>query len=100
MKKNIDLTDNELSTVAGILKDRSNVVVFGSRIKGTSKRFSDLDLCLKNPIKDYEYELLKEAFEKSDLPFKVDLVDYHRVDDSFKKIIDNEGVSFTDFIKT
>lgn len=98
MKKPINLTDKELSIVANILKDRSDAVIFGSRIKGTSKRFSDLDICLKDPIKDYEYELLKEAFENSDLPFKVDLVDYRRVDDSFKKIIDNEGVKLSHYI--
>ena len=99
MKQSIDVTENELAIIANILKDRPDVVVFGSRIKGTSKRFSDLDLCLKAPISDYEYELLKEAFEKSDLPFKVDLVDYSKIDGSFKKIIDQEGIKFLVFIK-
>jgi len=63
-------------TVKSILKNYSKMVVFGSRIKGTSKRLSDLDVCLKDKILDSDYELLKEKFEKSDLPFKVDLVEY------------------------
>jgi len=33
--------------------------------------------------------LLREAFEKSDLPFRVDVVDYNAVSDSFRAIIEN-----------
>ena len=64
------------------------------RATGEAKKFSDLDLGLKEPISDYEYELLKEKFENSDLPFTVDIVEYDKVDDSFKKIIDKEAVPF------
>jgi len=95
--KKICLTDKELSIIKKILEKYPNAIVFGSRIKETSKRFSDLDICIKDPISDYEYELLKEKFENSDLPFKVDIVEYKRVDDSFKKIIDEEGIGFSKF---
>ena len=98
IKKSICLTNKELSIVKEILEKYPNTIVFGSRIKGVSKRFSDLDVCIKDPISDYEYELLKEEFENSDLPFKVDIVEYKRVDNSFKKIIDEEGIEFSKFL--
>ena len=32
--------------------------------------------------------LLREAFEESDLPFRVDVIDYNAVSDEFRAIID------------
>lgn len=90
--KKIALTAQEFKIVADIMKKWPKTVVFGSRIKGTSRRFSDLDLCIKEPITDYEYESLQEAFEESDLPFRVDLVEYNKVDETFKAAIDRQGV--------
>jgi len=90
--KKIDVSEKELSIIKYILKDYSNVYVFGSRIKGTSKKLSDLDICLKDDISDYEYELLKEKFENSDLPFNVDIVEYNKISNSFKKVIDKDCV--------
>ncbi len=86
--KKIHLSQEELSIIKVILKNYKNVYVFGSRVTGKHKKFSDLDICLKDDISDYEYEILKEKFEKSDLLFKVDLVEYSKVKDSFKKVID------------
>ena len=96
--KVLDLTKQELSIVKEILKNHPNAIIFGSRIKGTRKKFSDLDICLKKKIKDSEHELLREAFENSDLPFKVDIILYDEVRDSFKKIIDNQGIKFSKLI--
>ena len=90
--KKIYLTKAELSIVKDILGNLENIYVFGSRVTGTHKKFSDLDLCLKDSISSYEYELLKEKFQNSDLIFLVDLVEYDKVQDYFKKIIDKEGV--------
>ncbi len=68
------------------------VWAFGSRVKGTSKIYSDLNLAL---ISDEKIELktiflLEEAFDESNLPFKVDVLDYDRVDPNFQVIIDQQ----------
>lgn len=96
--KNHGIAPEDIIIIRDILRDYTNVYVFGSRAKGTYKQFSDLDLCLKNDISDYDYELLKEQFENSDLPFTVDLVQYNRIDESFKKRIDEEVVLLADFL--
>jgi len=66
--------------------------VFGSRVKGTYQKFSDLDICIKDPISDYDASMLEEAFIDSDLPFKVDVILYHQVAPEFQKRIDQEAV--------
>lgn len=98
--KIIALEPQELCIITSIMKNFPHTVIFGSRIKGTSKKFSDIDLCIKDPITDYEYELLKEAFEQSNLPYFVDLVVYNQVDEQFKKIIDEQAIALQDLIST
>ncbi len=87
------LSPQELTIIHDILDSYKKVYIFGSRVKGTYKSFSDLDVCIKQPLLDYEVELLAEKFTESDLPFKVDLILYDEVDDNFKKRIDQEAVT-------
>ena len=36
--------------------------------------------------------LLEEEFEESDLPYKVDLINYYSCDENFKKIMDSNNI--------
>ncbi|CAG8478889.1 5436_t:CDS:10 [Cetraspora pellucida] len=47
---------------------------YGSRVKGTARKFSDLDLCYQEEMPWNVYGRVKEDLEESNLPFKVDLV--------------------------
>ncbi len=60
---------------------------FGSRVKGTQKSLSDLDLCYMDPIPDAIISELQGQFEDSDLPFKVDLVNFNQCSSDFQKHI-------------
>lgn len=91
----IQLSSDQINIVQNILAGL-DVIIFGSRIKGTAKTFSDLDVCIKNKLSPSNYELLKEKFEESDLPFKVDIAEYERLDDFFKNIIKKEGINLKD----
>ena len=77
----IDLAPQYLSTVKAVL----NAVVpgllvsaFGSRVTGRAKKHSDLDLAVQgDQALDWrQLARLREAFEESDLPFRVDVVDW------------------------
>jgi uncharacterized protein len=92
------ITSKDIAIIKSILKDIKNACVFGSRTKDTCQKFSDLDICVKDKISDYDYEILKECFEESDLPFTVDLVQYNYVTDEFKKIIDEQCVPLEAFL--
>lgn len=64
----------------------TEVWAYGSRVKGTAKSYSDLDLVVftkpEQPIAQFD---LKEAFEASDLPFRVDLFCWDEIPEQFKK---------------
>jgi predicted nucleotidyltransferase len=64
------------------------VFIFGSRATGKAKKYSDYDVGIwgKKPVPSQIIVLIEEAFEESDLPYKVDIVDFSLVSSKFKKI--------------
>ncbi|MCB9072512.1 MAG: nucleotidyltransferase domain-containing protein [Bdellovibrionaceae bacterium] len=70
------------------------IFLFGSYAKGVANDKSDIDIAIKmrGPLPAGKWALLEEDFENSDLLPKVDLVDYYRVTDGFKKIIDEQSI--------
>lgn len=88
----IVLTAQQLHLIQDILLailPNTPVWAFGSRVKGTNKPFSDIDLALitTTPLTIRELTELELAFSDSDLPFKVDLVDWASCSEAFKQII-------------
>ncbi len=90
-----------MSVVAAILRDilprDVTVHVFGSRASGRAKAWSDLDLMLEGPgpLPLSLVAALAEAFEESELPWKVDLVDRKTVSEGFGRLIDQSKVAFS-----
>mgnify|MGYP001500609964 CR=1 FL=1 len=61
---------------------------FGSRTHGQRlKPFSDLDICLKGAIDPDLVTALAAAFRESDLPIKVDVVDWNTLAENFRAAI-------------
>lgn len=93
----IDIDIEDLETVKRILANHlphQTVWAFGSRITGKARKFSDLDLAIitNKPVDFETFAALKESFSESNLPFKVDVVDWSTTDDKFKQIIKNKFV--------
>ena len=93
----IQLPRRYLQIVKKILKETiptRQVLVFGSRVTKTFKPHSDLDLCVMghNPVSLSELASLREAFSESDLPIRVDLVDWATITPEFRAIIKNNSV--------
>lgn len=89
----IDLSPEDRGLVLRILRTNlpagTKVWAFGSRASGRARPYSDLDLsidCGRRLSLD-ETAALREAFTGSDLPYKVDIVDWRAIDDSFRKLI-------------
>jgi predicted nucleotidyltransferase len=100
MKINVDITPEHHQIVHGILNRHlpkpCTVWAFGSRANHTAQAYSDLDLAC-DAGKKLEYDTitqLKVAFEESRLPYTVDVVDHHRIEPYFKRIIDHQKVLF------
>ncbi len=94
----VDLRPDHWDIVRRVLRwhvpDRE-VLAFGSRATWTAKDYSDLDLAVmgEEPLSLRTASALDEALGDSDLPFKVDVVDWARIDDGFRSIIRRYGVS-------
>ena len=68
--------------------DSYKTFIFGSRASGKNRKFSDIDLGINGPkpLTPKEYVRIQGALEESDLPYHVDLVDFNKVSDTFKRI--------------
>ena len=86
-----------LSILRANLPQTTKVWVFGSRATGRARRYSDLDLAIDagRPLTLDEIAGLTEAFSDSDLPYKVDLVDWHNIDGRWRQTIMAERVALT-----
>ena len=89
----IDLSPNYLATVKTILAQHvpeCEVWVFGSRATWTAKDSSDLDLAVvgEGPLDWRTLGRLKESFEESDLPMRVDVLDWYGISESFREVIE------------
>lgn len=85
----IDLPTQHLSTVKHILQQVApgvTVFAFGSRVNGRAKKHSDLDLGLEaqQSLDWQQMARLREAFDESDLPIRVDVVDWAACSPTFK----------------
>ncbi|MCZ0935353.1 MAG: restriction endonuclease subunit S, partial [Gemmatimonadetes bacterium] len=94
---NVDLRPDHWAIVCNALRrhvpDRE-VLAFGSRATWTAKDYSDLDLAVmgEEPLSLRTASALDEALGDSDLPFKVDVVDWARTDEGFRRIIRLHGI--------
>jgi type I restriction enzyme S subunit len=93
----LDIAPAHWAIVADILRRLApdyEVWAFGSRATGRAKPYSDLDLAIVSdrPLPLDLTARLAEAFSESDLPWKVDLVDWATTDDAFRGIIMSQRV--------
>ena len=91
MNRNIDINATNLNIVIELLKrylPDTRVWAYGSRVNHTSRPQSDLDMVVfTNPEQQRAVYNLKEAFEESDLPFRVDLFVWNEIPEQFRENI-------------
>ncbi len=65
------------------------VRIFGSRATGSAKPHSDIDLVIMGDelLPVTAMRILRDAFEDSDLPFQVDLVEWEGTSEEFRRVI-------------
>jgi predicted nucleotidyltransferase len=95
----LDLPRKYLEQVQVLLRAHvpdAEVWAYGSRVSGGGHEASDLDLVLRNPHNLQQetgalYDL-KEAFLESNLPIRVDVMDWARIPESFHREIEQAHV--------
>lgn len=62
--------------------------IFGSRATGQLGHFSDLDLGIlgQKKIPGHILEKIREDLENSSIPYKIDVVDFHKVSAKFRSL--------------
>lgn len=88
----ISLNQQDWCEVLRILKmyvPEYTVWAFGSRVTGAAKPYSDLDIAILSdkPLSLDCLATIKDAFDQSDLPIRVDVVDWAATSASFQEII-------------
>lgn len=91
----IDLSSEDLVEIQRILHRHvpdCEVRAFGSRVRGRASKYSDLDLAIvaARPVADAKFAELKNAFAESDLPIRIDVLDWHALSDRFRKAINSD----------
>ena len=92
MTKTIEIAPHDLETIQQILHEHLpelTVWAFGSRVGGTARKFSDLDIVIVSdkPLDTLRIASLRDAFSDSDLSFKVDIIEWYGTDEEFRGII-------------
>ena len=94
----IDIRADHLRVVQDVLRrhlpEGVQVWVFGSRATWATKDSSDLDLALEGDgeVPARSLFALEAAFEDSDLPYAVDIVDAKRIGERFRRIVVEQRV--------
>ena len=97
----LDLRPEHYRLVRDILEKHVpeyEVRAFGSRVAGCAREFSDLDRATiaTGPL---SFELLgqiRDAFSESDLPFKVDVLDWSTTSAGFRRLIQEKHLVLKD----
>ncbi|MDT8447765.1 MAG: nucleotidyltransferase domain-containing protein [bacterium] len=100
MTAKIDLKPEHLKLLLGLLRQHLphvEIWAYGSRVKGTARPSSDLDLvAFAQPEQAAQVARLKEELEESNLPFRVDLFLWDEVPETFKTNIEQGHVILTE----
>jgi len=84
--------ENIIQRIISEFASDCEVYAFGSRVSGTNKKTSDLDLAFALPggarLPFNRLGDIKYAFSESDLVFRVDVLDYNGIEQYFREIID------------
>lgn len=80
-----------ITTIVQTHAPTAKILAFGSRVKGTHAPASDVDIALDAgaPIHWLTIATIKEDLMESDIPYQVDVLDYHSVADYIQQTIDH-----------
>lgn len=86
--KNLIISQKDFQILYNILsKYPYQFYAYGSRVKGTARKYSDLDLCYFSDISRNEILDLNDEFIESDLSFIIQLVNWKNMRPAFQENI-------------
>ncbi len=85
---------NKIIALLIVLFPTAKIYLFGSRATGKNSPFSDIDIAI-DADKQLPIENIDEAnavMSSLNIPYKVDIVDFHHVSDTMQEIIKKEKI--------
>lgn len=87
----ISLEKKHYDVLKSILKQAGvKFYIFGSRTKNKHKKFSDIDLCYKEPLSRKLLVKIKTELSESNIPYKIDIIDWNKCDPGFQDLIKDD----------
>lgn len=91
----INLKDEYIEFIKKIINDLLpdvEIFIFGSRVQGVAKEYSDVDIALRSlrEISFGDVLKLKSLFENSTFPYKVDIIDLDSIKPEFYNLIKDD----------
>lgn len=67
---------------------KDKIFIYGSRARGGDRKFSDVDIGIvsKRKLDTLTLSNIEEAFEESDIPYTVEVVDFNTVTSDFRRL--------------
>ncbi len=90
-KEQLDFINSSIDSIIG--EDSSlRVYLFGSRATGKHRQNSDIDIAIKSKQVNIDKKIseLKDIFKESDIPYKVDLVNWDLILEDYKAGINKD----------
>jgi predicted nucleotidyltransferase len=86
------------SVLTTLKNEKIKIILFGSRARGQSYEFSDIDIGLipYGKYDEFKITLLKDKIEDLNIPYKVDVVNFKYVSENFKKQALKEAIIWKD----
>lgn len=75
----------------------ADLYLFGSWASGAQRRTSDIDIAVdpRRPLPDGALSTLRERFEESRIPYRVDVVDLSEADPTFRRAVIKRGIQWS-----
>lgn len=87
-------SERKIIAVLSGLFPQAKIYLFGSRARGTNAQWSDIDIALQEEKKISRYAIGEAVsmLAASNMPYKIDIVDFNAVSDDMRKSIEDEGI--------
>jgi uncharacterized protein len=87
-------SEKKILAILSALMPNVTIYLFGSRARGTHSPRSDIDIALKGTtlLSRHAIAELVRMLQASDIPYKIEIVDFNRVSDDMRASILKEGI--------
>ncbi len=88
------LSKQKIITLIHSLIPEAKIYLFGSRARGTNQQWSDIDLALDagKKIERGRIAEMLDILAATDIPYEVDIVDFHNINSELKECIEKEKI--------